>query len=68
MLKENRSLAKEVYEVIQLQYKQGIKTYLEVILAESDLRNAELNYSNALFEVLSSKTDVQRALGTVATN
>ncbi len=32
-LKENVDLAKEVYDIIQLQYKTGIKTYLEVITA-----------------------------------
>jgi outer membrane protein TolC len=67
-VKENLGLAKEVYEVIQLQYKQGIKTYLDVIIAESDLRASELNYTNALFEVLSSRIDVQRALGILPLN
>ena len=64
-LKENVDLAKEVYDIIQLQYKTGIKTYLEVITAETDLRNARTNYFNALYQVLSSKIDVQRALGQI---
>ena len=64
-LKENVSLAQEVYDVIQLQYRSGIKTYLEVIAAETDLRTAQINYFNALYEVLSSKIDVQRSLGEV---
>jgi outer membrane protein len=64
-LKENVELAKEVYDVIQLQYKAGVKTYLEVITAETDLRSAEINYYNALYQVLASKTDVQKALGQI---
>ena len=64
-LKENVDLAKEVYDVIQLQYKAGVKTYLEVITAETDLRSAEINYYNALYQVLASKTDVQKALGQI---
>ena len=64
-LKENVALAKEVYDVIQLQYRSGIKTYLEVITAETDLRTSQINYFNALYQVLSSKVDIQRALGQV---
>jgi len=65
VLKENVELAKEVYETIQLQYKAGTKTYLEVITAETDLRSAQINHTNALYEVLSSKLDVQKTLGTL---
>lgn len=64
-LKENVSLAQEVYDVIQLQYKSGIKTYLEVITSETDLRTARINYINALYELLSSKIDVRKALGEI---
>ncbi len=62
---ENVALAKEVYEVIQLQYRSGIKTYLEVITAETDLRAAQINYYNALYQVLAGKIDVQRTLGQI---
>lgn len=64
-LKENMELAKEVYDVINLQYRNGVKTYLEVITAESDLRLARINYYNALYLLLSSKIDVQKALGQI---
>ena len=63
--KENVALAQEVYDVIQLQYKAGIKTYLEVITSETDLRTAQINYFNALNQVLASKVDAERALGTI---
>jgi len=63
LLNENVSLAKDVYKVVSLQYREGIKTYLDVIVAQSDLRTAELNYYNALFQVLSSKIDLEKALG-----
>lgn len=63
--KENVDLAREVYDVIQLQYKSGIKTYLEVVTSETDLRLARINYYNALYQVLASKIDVQKALGQI---
>jgi outer membrane protein len=64
-LKQNVELAREVYDVIQLQYKTGVKTYLEVITAETDLRTARINYYNALYQVMSSKIDVEKALGQI---
>jgi outer membrane protein TolC len=64
-LKENLSLASEVYDVIQLQYRSGVKAYLDVITAESDLRTAQINYYNALYQLLSSKIDVEQALGII---
>lgn len=64
-IKENVDLAKEVYDVIQLQYRSGVKTYLEVITAETDLRTAQINYFDALYGVLSSKIDVEKSLGII---
>jgi outer membrane protein TolC len=65
LLNQNVALAKDVYKVVSLQYREGIKTYLDVIVAQSDLRTAELNYYNALFQLLSSKIDFEKALGTL---
>ncbi|MBC6605973.1 TolC family protein [Hymenobacter sp. BT188] len=65
---ENARDAQEIYGIVKLQYDEGIKTYLEVIVAETDLRTSQLNYYNSLFAVLASKLDVERALGTIALN
>ncbi len=67
-IRENVVLSEEVYNTIKLQYNEGIKTYLEVMIAESDLRTTQINYLNALFSLLSSKLDVQRSLGTITVN
>jgi len=64
--KENLDLASDVYNTLQLQYKAGVKTYLEVIIAETDLHTTQLNYYNSLYQVLSSKIDVEKALGTLS--
>lgn len=64
-LKENVQLATDVYNTISLQYKEGIKIYLDVITAETDLRSAQINYSNALYQLLSDKLEVERALGQI---
>jgi len=66
--RENMQLSEEVYNTIKLQYDAGVKSYLELMTAETDLKTSQLNYLNALYAVLSGKLDVQRALGTVDTN
>ena len=63
--RENIELAQEVYDVINLQYRSGVRTYLDVTIAETDLRTTRLNYINALYQVLSSKMDVMKALGQI---
>ena len=65
-LEKNEALAKRVYFVVKLQYKQGIVAYLNVITAESNLITAEISYLNALFQVLSSKIDLEKARGEIA--
>ena len=64
-LKENVDLAKEVYDVVVLQYRSGVKSYLEVITSETDLRTTQINYYNAVYQLLASKIDVQKALGQI---
>lgn len=64
-IQQNVADAKEVYRILNLQYREGLRTFLDVIIAETDLRTAQLNYYNALFNVLSTKLDVQRALGNI---
>ena len=61
--KENVAMAKDVYNVVSLQYKQGVVAYLNLITAESNLISAEINYTNALFQVLNSKVDLEKAMG-----
>lgn len=67
-LEENKQLSQEVYNIVQLQYREGIKTYLNVITAESDLRTSEINYLDALFQLLLSKIDLQKAMGNISPN
>jgi len=66
LLQKNVNLAKRVYFVVDLQYKQGIVPYLNVITAESNLITSEINYLNSLFQVLSNKIDLQKAMGNIS--
>jgi outer membrane protein TolC len=66
MLQENVTLSKKVFGIVNLQYKQGIVPYLNVITADANLINSEISYLNALFEVLSSKIDLKKAMGDIS--
>ncbi|MBE7176042.1 MAG: TolC family protein [Mucilaginibacter polytrichastri] len=68
LVRTNMQDAAEVYKIIDLQYREGVKTYLEVITAQADLRSSQLNYYNSLFQLISSRVDVERALGTLPIN
>jgi outer membrane protein len=66
--KNNITIAKDIFNTVKLQYDKGIKAYLEVIVSETDLRTAELNYLNILFQVLTSKMDLEKASGDIKIN
>lgn len=66
--KENVEISRQVYNTIKLQYDEGIKTYLDLMTSETDLRTAQINYLNSLYNLLSSKLDVKQALGTITVN
>ncbi len=61
----NVEISKQVYNTIKLQYDEGIKSYLDLMTAETDLNTSQLNYLNSLYSLLSAKLDVQQALGTI---
>ncbi len=65
---ENMIIASDVYNTVKEQYNQGIKAYLEVIISETDLRQAQIDNLSALINLMFSKTDVQQALGKISVN
>lgn len=66
--RRNLDLARQVYKIVDLQYREGIKAYLDLLVAQTTLRTSQLNYYTALFQVLGSKVALQRALGTLPTD
>ena len=63
--KKNIELARNIFDVVKKKYEQGIGSSLEVNTAENDLRQAETNYYNTLYDVIVSKIDYQKATGTL---
>jgi outer membrane protein TolC len=65
LLQKNVNMARRTYFVVDLQYKQGIVPYLNVITAQSNLISSEISYINAVFQTLSSKIDLEKAMGDI---
>lgn len=63
--KKNIELARNVYEVTKKKYEQGIGSSLDMNTTENDLRTAETNYYNSLYDLIIAKIDYQKATGTL---
>jgi outer membrane protein len=61
--KENRILARDVYDVAKIKYQEGIGSNLEVVDAETALKEAETNFYSALYDALIAKVELDKALG-----
>ncbi len=59
----NRRLAENVARVTKIKYEQGVGSNLEVIDAESALKEAQINYYNALYAALVARVDLDKAYG-----
>ncbi len=62
---KNRDLAREITRVSKIKYDQGVGSNLEVIDAESSLREAETGYYTSLLEAIISKIDLDKAAGLI---
>ncbi len=59
----NVDLAEEVVRVSKIKYQEGVGSNIEVINAESSLKEAQTNYFAALYDVLIAKVDLSKARG-----
>jgi outer membrane protein TolC len=61
--KQNITIAEEVVRVSKLKYNQGVGSNLELITAETALKEAQTNYYNALFDAIVAKIEFEKANG-----
>lgn len=59
----NMTLAKNVLDVAQKKYKNGVGSSLEVTTAEGDYKEALINYYVTLYDALVNKVDYDYAIG-----
>jgi len=63
--KKNMALAAHVYEAAQKKFTNGVGNNLEILNAETSIKEAQTNYLNAVYELLLSKIDYKKATGTL---
>lgn len=62
---ENMKLAESVYDAAKKKYEAGVGSNLEVVNANSDLKQAQTNYFSALYDAIIAKIDYEKALGKI---
>lgn len=61
--KQNMKLAEEVYNISKTKYKEGVGSTLEVMDAETALKEAQTNYFSALYDASTARVSLLKALG-----
>ncbi|MEP1033270.1 TolC family protein [Ekhidna sp.] len=66
--KQNMELAQEVYDISKIKYQEGVGSNIEVINADTSLKESQTNYLNSLFQAITSQIELKKALGTLYNN
>jgi outer membrane protein TolC len=61
--RKTMDLATEIVRVTKIKYKQGAGTNLEILNAESSLKEAQTNYLTGLYDALIAKVELDKAAG-----
>ena len=61
--KRNLDLSQEIVRVTKVKYKSGTGSNIEVLNAESSLKESQTNYFAALYDLLLAKVDLDKARG-----
>lgn len=61
--KKNMELAQEVYNQTKKKYEVGVGNQTEINDAQTELKTAETNYIQALYDAIVAKVDFQKATG-----
>lgn len=63
MQKRNLELAQNIFDVAEKKYQQGVGTNIEMVNAQTSLIESQINYYNAVYDLLVAKTDYLKATG-----
>ena len=61
--KKNIELAEQIYTRAQIKLKEGVGSSTELLLAESDLKNAQTNYLSTLYDLMVAQLNVKKSIG-----
>ncbi len=62
--KKNFELSKEIYDRTNARFKEGVGSASDILMAENELKTAQTNYLNSIYELLVSKIELQKSMGT----
>ncbi|MBK9402522.1 MAG: TolC family protein [Bacteroidetes bacterium] len=65
IVKKNKELANEIARVAKIKYDNGVGSSLEVVDAESSLREADANFFNTLYDTIIARIDLDKASGQI---
>lgn len=63
--KKNRELATSIYETAKKKYEAGVGSNLELVNAETSLKEAETNYLGAVYDLIMAKTELDKSTGNI---
>ena len=61
--RQNMALAESVYNTSVKKYEQGLGSNLEITTANTELRTAQANYYQSLYDAIIAKIDYFKATG-----
>lgn len=61
----NLKLAEEIYEKMEIKYKNGLGSSLELTASQSDLENARTNYLTTVYDYFVAEMELKKALGLI---
>jgi len=61
--KRNMQLAENVYQQTKKKYEAGLGSQLEINAAQTDMKTAQTNYINALYDAIIARVDYMNATG-----
>ncbi|MFL5746136.1 MAG: TolC family protein [Niastella sp.] len=61
--KQNMKLAEDVYEQTKKKFESGLGSNTEITAAQTDLKAAQTNYINALYDAIVARVDFMKAIG-----
>ncbi len=61
--KRSRDLSEKIYNTTSIKYKEGVSNSIELQTADNDFKTAQTSYLNAIYELLTAKSDLKKAMG-----
>jgi outer membrane protein TolC len=62
---KNKELAKSIFDTSKKKYEAGVGSSIELLNAETSLKEAETNYLSAVYDLIIAKIDLDKAQGNV---